>query len=241
MSRFDWLCDDVTRLIADQLDDVDVWNIRMVSKRFGHIEKTTGREYELLPFLAHPDLLNAMTPHKRMWRQARNELLQKALLRSLDDPTRLLTHATQDVHDVLCDERNPDGIRDLTLYDLCVIDDEGVLSRMLSCHVPVVRYMIRHANIPRTQRAMVPCTSDPLPIRFPFSQASYQELLRTCSRLHHARPLQGFLDLHDKYFAFHFHDTTQRLPFDARCKEATAADPLLFSLASRRTSMLSTD
>lgn len=251
IDKFEWLDDDVVQYILEVLDDdAEVWNLRNVSKQLKH-RIGTARKYRIQPFMAHPAMLNAMCPHKRMWRAARDEFLQDALLGKLDNPAQILAHATQDIEDVL--DGGPNGIRELTLYDLCVINNEDVALKMVNIDIPIIKYLIFHVRIPRVQRAELP--------RLPKKQSHigikeiltcptkkavkaagprehlFEEMLRTCAYLKQELPAAHFLKLHDKYFAFQFGIPHYSQYFD-ECLQATKEHPSLYNIAIRKRGIL---
>ena len=246
IDTFDWIDDDVVQYILDVLDDdAEVWNLRNVSKQLKR-RIGTARKYRIQPFMAHPAMLNAMRPHKRMWRAARDEFLQDALLGKLEKPTHFLTHAAQDIEDVL--DGDPDGIRELTLYDLCVINDEGVMGKMVNIDTPIIKYLIYHVRIPRVQRAELPLLSKKGAhvLTYPTKKSRkaagpkehlFEEMLRTCASLKQEMPVAHFLKLHDKYFAFQFGIPHYDAYFD-ECQEATRDHTPLYNIAVRKRGIL---
>ena len=244
---FEWLCDDVLLKIINEVnDDAEVWNARSVCSQF---KRAIGsrRTYKIQPFMAHSNLLNTMRPDKGMWRAARNELLQDALLGKLKSPIAFLDHATQDIQDIFDDhERNPMKILELTLYDMCVINNDHMLDKMIDIKNPIIQYLLCHVRLPRVQRTSIPfCKLDTPESRNIFNKAivvsgpkrhTYEEILRTCSILKTREPLARFLNLHDKYFAFQFQHTHCH-HFFRDCLQATREYQELYAIAIRKTTV----
>lgn len=173
-----------------------------------------------------------MAPHKRMWRAARDELLQDALLGKLQDPRSILEVATQDVREILM-SGDRGYQKELTLYDLCVLTDEDTLSRFVSTNTPIVLWLVKYISIPRIQRRPLPYHEGPsqkAKTASGLSKHLFREVLLMCSMLRQAPPLVRLLHFHDKYFACEF---VTNGTFVRECDEATRAYPQLFKLATR--------
>lgn len=202
LDHFEWLGDDALLHVVDLIyldDNAEVWNARRVCLRFKNI--IGDRIYALQAFMAHPHLLDAMTPHKGMWRAARDEILQEALLGKLNSPIAILNHATQDVQDVLND---PDKLGRLTLYDLCVITNNNVLVQMVNINIPIVRFIIKWVKIPRRQLVALPPASQHLKKKALLASGGvndlYESMIDMCNKLKNHAPFVQFLDLHRQYF-----------------------------------------
>lgn len=238
----EWLGDDVMhRVLYCNLDDTDLWKARMVSKEFLRVinesHSILRRRYSIGKFFRHSALLTAMVPHKGMWRAARDEgpgrqynLINIYYNRS--QLAALMKVAKQDVDEVLRDPiANSNQFHHLTVYDVCIVDDDDVLCRFIDRNVPIINFLLRNVEIPRVQRVeltSIPCKSY---IMTPIS--TYRHMLYVCSRLKNEKPIAHFLELHDKYFAFRFRTPFQDQFFE-ECRDATREYPPLYNLAIRQ-------